>query len=146
MGRDIGNSSSKRSALIGKTNQQRQASSRDRLRSEAPRLIRSSIFDRISGQGAGTGWSKWLPARPEVRGNRRRTLWRELKAGIITPANDMAPAIIFSLRAVKLAFQLGRRRVTTGSVPSGYVEDCGESRTTLEASFTVRLPEEGHYC
>jgi len=28
----------------------------------------------------------------------------------------------------------------------GYVEDCGESRTTLEASFNARLAEEGHYC
>ena len=57
----------------------------------------------------------------------------------------MAPALIFSLRTVKLAFQLGRRRAATGSVPSGYVEDCGELRTTLEVSFTVRLPEERHY-
>jgi hypothetical protein len=30
--------------------------------------------------------------------------------------------------------------------PQGYVEDCGESRTTLEASFTARLAEEGHHC
>ena len=30
--------------------------------------------------------------------------------------------------------------------PLGYVEDLGELRTTLEASFTVRLAEEGHYC
>ncbi len=57
----------------------------------------------------------------------------------------MAPAIVFSLRAVKLAFQLGRRRVTTGGVPLGYVEDCGETRTTLEVSFIARLAEEGHY-
>ena len=56
----------------------------------------------------------------------------------------MAPAIVFSLRAVKLAFQLGRRRVTTGGVPLRYVEDCGETRTTLEVSFTARLAEEGH--
>lgn len=30
--------------------------------------------------------------------------------------------------------------------PLRYVEDLGELRTTLETSFTVRLPEEGHYC
>jgi hypothetical protein len=53
--------------------------------------------------------------------------------------------LVFSERAVKLAFQLGRRRVTTGGVPLGYVEECGETRTTLEASFTARLTEEGHY-
>jgi len=28
----------------------------------------------------------------------------------------------------------------------GYVEDFDDPRTTLEASFTIRLPEEGHYC
>jgi hypothetical protein len=62
------------------------------------------------------------------------------------PANiDIAPALVFSLRTVKLALQLGRRRVTTGGVPFGYVEDCGETRTTLEVSFTARLAEEGHY-
>ena len=58
-----------------------------------------------------------------------------------------------SLRMVKLVLQLGRKRVTTGGVvfltrlpPScqdssfpeeGYVEDLGELRTTLEASFTI---------
>lgn len=112
---------------------------------EIPRLIRSSGVDRISKQGGSAGWSKWLPARPEARRNRRRTLWRELKSSrysrLYIPLN-----LVFSLRTVKLAFQLGRRRATTGGVPFGYVEDCGELRTTLEVSFTVRLPEEGHYC
>jgi hypothetical protein len=29
--------------------------------------------------------------------------------------------------------------------PLGYVEDCGEPRTTLGDCFSVRLSEEGHY-
>ena len=49
-------------------------------------------------------------------------------------------------RLVKTVIQLGRKRVTTGGVPSGYVEDCGESRTTLGTVFTSLLAEEGHYC
>ena len=63
---------------------------------------------------------------------------------------EREPALVMSLRMVKLAFQLGRRRVKTGGVssspahpraaktarfPRGYVEDCGESRTTLGDQF-----------
>ena len=43
--------SSKRRPLTGKTNQQRQASNRARLRSKAPRLIRSTSIDRIRRRG-----------------------------------------------------------------------------------------------
>ena len=37
------------------------------------------------------------------------------------------------------------RAAKTARFPGGYVEDCGETRTTLEVSFTARLAEEGHY-
>ena len=37
------------------------------------------------------------------------------------------------------SIQLGRRRVKTGSVPLGYVEDFDEPRTTLEGFFNIRL-------
>ena len=35
--------------------------------------------------------------------------------------------------------QLGRRRVKTGGVPLGYVEDFDEPRTTLEGFFSILL-------
>ncbi len=38
------------------------------------------------------------------------------------------------------AIQLGRRRVKTGGVPLGYVEDFDEPKTTLEGFFSI-LPE-----
>jgi len=38
-----------------------------------------------------------------------------------------------------MASQQGRRRVETGGVPSGYVEDFDESRTMLGAIFSILL-------
>jgi hypothetical protein len=43
-----------------------------------------------------------------------------------------------------MASSRARREVEPEAYPLGYVEDCGEPRTTLEDCFTVRLPEEGH--
>ena len=44
-------------------------------------------------------------------------------------------------RLLKTASRKGRRRVKTGGVPAGYVEDVDEPRTTREAVFS-RLPQE----
>jgi hypothetical protein len=38
-----------------------------------------------------------------------------------------------------MAVQQGRRRVETGGVPSGYVEDFDEPRTKLEGIFSILL-------
>ena len=38
-----------------------------------------------------------------------------------------------------MAVQQGRRRVETGSVPSGYVEDFDEPRTKLAVIFSILL-------
>ena len=38
-----------------------------------------------------------------------------------------------------MAVQQGRRRVETGGVPSGHVEDFGEPRTKLADFFSIRL-------
>jgi len=40
---------------------------------------------------------------------------------------------------LKKAVQQGRRRVETGGVPSGYVEDFDEPRTKLAAFFSILL-------
>ena len=40
---------------------------------------------------------------------------------------------------LKKALQQGRRRETTESVPLGYVEDCFDPRTQLEAFFAIFL-------
>jgi len=42
-------------------------------------------------------------------------------------------------RMFKKAIQQGRRRVETGGVPSGYVEDFDEPRTMLPDFFNVLL-------
>ncbi len=63
---------------------------------EALALIESA--DRVSS----AGWSKWLPARPEARRNRRRhPTWRELKASISPPpiTLSMAPALVYTILA-----------------------------------------------
>ena len=40
---------------------------------------------------------------------------------------------------LKKAVQRGRRRVITGGVPSGYVEDLNDARTKLAGFFSVLL-------
>jgi hypothetical protein len=42
---------------------------------------------------------------------------------------------------LKKAVQQGRRRVETGGVPSGYVEDFDEPRTKLADFFSILLAE-----
>jgi hypothetical protein len=42
---------------------------------------------------------------------------------------------------LKKAVQQGRRRVETGGVPLGYVEDFDEPRTKLEDFFSILLGE-----
>jgi hypothetical protein len=44
-----------------------------------------------------------------------------------------------SRRMLKKAVQQGRRRIETGGVPSGYVEDFDEPRTTLADFFSILL-------
>jgi hypothetical protein len=44
-----------------------------------------------------------------------------------------------SRRALKPTVQQGRRRVETGGVPSGYVEDFDELRTKLAGCFSALL-------
>ena len=39
-----------------------------------PDLYEALALIESAGRGGSTGWSKWLPARPEARRNRRRTL------------------------------------------------------------------------
>jgi len=46
-----------------------------------------------------------------------------------------------SRRMLKKAVQQGRRRVETGGVPSGYVEDFDEPRTLLADFFSIPLRE-----
>jgi hypothetical protein len=40
-------------------------------------------------------------------------------------------------RMLKKAVQQGRRRIETGGVPSGYVEDFDETRTKLAGFFSI---------
>jgi hypothetical protein len=42
-------------------------------------------------------------------------------------------------RMLKKAVQQGRRRIETGGVPSGYVEDFDETRTKLAGFFSILL-------
>ena len=46
---------------------------------------------------------------------------------------------ITDYRMLKMAVQQGRRRIETGSVPSGYVEDFDELRTKLADFFSILL-------
>ena len=66
---------------------------------------------------------------------------------VLHPKNRTLRHSIESLRRIFLQdaqkdIQLGRRRVKTGGVSSGYVEDFDEPRTTLEGFFSILLLDE----
>jgi hypothetical protein len=48
-----------------------------------------------------------------------------------------------SLRMLKKSVPRGRRRIETGGVPHGYVEDFDEPRTKLAGFFSILLAAKG---